>query len=63
MASKRYKRKDCAYCGAPKASTAPDHVVAREFFFEEDRANLPQVPARLFNAGGWAELSPPGNTV
>ena len=45
MASKRYKGKDCAYCGKKKASTTADHVIAREFFFEVDRANLPQVPA------------------
>jgi len=45
MASKRYIGKDCAYCGKSKASTTSDHVVAREFFFEADRANLPQVPA------------------
>jgi hypothetical protein len=45
MASKRYKGKDCAYCGAIGASRAPDHVIAREFFLEGDRGNLPQVPA------------------
>lgn len=45
MTSKRYKRKDCAYCGKHQASTEGDHVIAREFFFEEDRSNLPQVPA------------------
>jgi hypothetical protein len=45
MASKRYKGKDCAYCGKHQASTEGDHVIAREFFFEQDRANLPQVPA------------------
>ena len=44
MASKRYKGKDCAYCGAIGASRAPDHVIAREFFLERDRGNLPQVP-------------------
>jgi hypothetical protein len=45
MASKRYRGKDCAYCGKRLASTEGDHVIAREFFFEQDRANLPQVPA------------------
>ena len=44
MASKRFKGKDCAYCSKSKASTT-DHVIAREFFFDEDRADLPKVPA------------------
>ena len=45
MSSKRHKGKDCAYCCKSKAATTSDHVIAREFFFEKDRANLPQVPA------------------
>jgi hypothetical protein len=45
MASKKYIRKTCPYCGRPEVSTTRDHVVAREFFLPEDRANLPQVPA------------------
>jgi hypothetical protein len=45
MASKRFKGKACAYCGVDKSSATGDHVIAREFFFEEDRANLPIVPA------------------
>jgi hypothetical protein len=45
MASKRFKGKDCAYCGGQGIASTADHVVAREFFFEEDRADLPQVAA------------------
>lgn len=45
MAGKRYKGKDCAYCGGHGISTEGDHVVARAFFFEEDRDCLPQVPS------------------
>jgi hypothetical protein len=44
MASKKYIGKTCAYCRAPQSSVEPDHVVAREFFFIEDRAHLPKVP-------------------
>lgn len=44
-ASKRYKGKACPYCGIDGISATADHVIAREFFFEEDRANLPKVPA------------------
>lgn len=45
MAGKQYKGKDCAYCGRSSISTTGDHVIARAFFFEEDRDSLPQVPA------------------
>ncbi len=34
----------CAYCGIAPATTA-DHVLARKFFLEPHRDNLPQVPA------------------
>ncbi|MBP6013319.1 MAG: HNH endonuclease [Alphaproteobacteria bacterium] len=34
----------CAYCGIAPATTA-DHVLARKFFLEPHRGNLPQVPA------------------
>ena len=47
MSSKRFKAKDCAYCRGKGISTTGDHVIAREFFFKQDRANLPQVPACL----------------
>lgn len=43
--SKGFKGKDCVYCGAICASDAPDHVIAREFFFVKDRGNLPKVPS------------------
>lgn len=42
--SKKYKGKTCVYCvDAP--STGADHVIAREFFTERWRQNLPKVPA------------------
>jgi hypothetical protein len=43
--SKKYKGKTCTYCTVPKSSTTGDHVVAREFFPLDKRANLPKVPA------------------
>lgn len=43
--SKRFKGKDCVYCGLQNGSTTGDHVFAREFLPVEHRANLPQVPA------------------
>ncbi len=43
--SKLYIGKACAYCRAPGSSTTGDHVIARAFFLEEDRADLPKVPA------------------
>lgn len=45
MASKRFKGKTCAYCGAIGASSEGDHIIARAFFLETDRRDLPQVPA------------------
>jgi len=47
-ASKRYKGKDCAYCGEPGSSSTNDHVVAKSFFLDDERTvglDLPQVPA------------------
>ena len=43
---KKYKGKICVYCGSAPSETA-HHVVARKFFLEKDRANLPKVPACL----------------
>jgi len=43
--SKKYKNKTCVYCVAANSSDAGDHVVAREFFLPERRADLPKVPA------------------
>ena len=49
MASKKFKGRTCVCC-ATAQSTTGDHVIAREFFPEEHRANLPKVPAcRLCN--------------
>jgi hypothetical protein len=45
MASKKYIGKACAYCAHAGSSKTADHVVARQFFLEKDRRNLPQVPA------------------
>ncbi|HTU24705.1 MAG TPA: hypothetical protein VMF30_04880 [Pirellulales bacterium] len=42
--SKKFKGKQCAYCGAAKATTQ-DHVFPRELFLPGHRANLPQAPA------------------
>jgi hypothetical protein len=42
--SKKYKGKICVYC-ADAISVTGDHVFAREFFLENQRGNLPQVPA------------------
>ncbi|MDE2466117.1 MAG: hypothetical protein KGO02_20730, partial [Alphaproteobacteria bacterium] len=47
-ASKRYKGKDCAYCGEPGSSSTNDHVVCQSFFPDVERTSalqLPQVPA------------------
>lgn len=42
--SKKYKNKNCAYC-AIRASTTADHVIARSFFPEHQRNNLPKAPS------------------
>ncbi|WP_316365376.1 HNH endonuclease signature motif containing protein [Candidatus Thiodiazotropha sp. CDECU1] len=42
--SKKYKKKLCVYCAERPSSTA-DHVIAREFFGINRRANLPKVPS------------------
>lgn len=44
MGSKKYKDKTCVYCRQRKAETA-DHVVCREFFPINRRADLPKVAA------------------
>lgn len=41
--SKKYRNRTCGYCAEP--STCRDHVIARQFFLERDRGNLPQVPS------------------
>ncbi len=35
----------CVYCGAGDAEITTDHAVGKKFFLEEQRGNLPQVPA------------------
>lgn len=42
--SKKYKNKECAYCGSGN-STGPDHVIARQFFPQGVRPDIPKVPA------------------
>jgi len=42
--SKKYKGKSCVYC-AERLSETADHVVAREFFPENLRNDLPKAPA------------------
>ncbi|MBG0808935.1 hypothetical protein IY145_06055 [Methylosinus sp. H3A] len=47
-ASKRYKGKDCAYCGKPSCSSTNDHVIATSFFLDTERGaglRIPQVAA------------------
>jgi hypothetical protein len=43
--SKRFRDKDCAYCGNERAAETGDHVFAKEFFPKDLRADLPQVPS------------------
>jgi len=48
--SKKYRNKICVYCTTRPSETG-DHVFAREFFLESERANLPKVPAcRICNS-------------
>ena len=42
--SKRFKGRLCVYC-CGEAGLTPDHIFARQFFLENARANLPQVPS------------------
>lgn len=53
--SKKYKNKDCAYCGVNR-STGPDHVIARQFFPSGERPDIPKVPACDECNGRKAEL-------
>lgn len=41
--SKRFRGSLCAYCAKDAAITG-DHIFAREFFVQSERANLPQAP-------------------
>src|ERR1700733_6597816 len=42
---KKYKGKTCVYCCTPNVSQTGDHVVARKFFLDRRRRDLPKVPA------------------
>lgn len=41
--SKKYKGKTCVYC-AENLSVTGEHIFAKAFFLESERANLPQAP-------------------
>lgn len=45
--SKRYKGKNCTYCGGEGIADTADHVIARELLPVHHRSNLPKVPACL----------------
>lgn len=45
LMSKKYKNKTCVYCTNVNSSQTGDHILAREFFLENQRDNLPKVPA------------------
>jgi hypothetical protein len=45
MARKGCIGKTCAYCSEEGVSAVREHVVCKEFFLEQDRGNLPMVPA------------------
>ncbi len=44
VVSKKYRGKSCVYCTVSPSTTA-DHIIARSFFLEKRRLNLPQAPA------------------
>lgn len=43
--SKKYRGKQCAYCGVDGISRDAEHVLARSFFLDEDKIDLPIVPS------------------
>ena len=53
--SKKYKGKVCVYCAVRKSDSA-DHVVAREFFPDTHRDDLPKAPACQSCNRGKADL-------
>jgi hypothetical protein len=59
---KKYKGKLCPYCGTA-ISTSEEHIFARGFFREADRANLPKAPACRKCNGEKAELEHYAQTV
>jgi len=44
MSSKRFRGKNCYYCGSNKSTSTGDHVFARNFFLVRHRQHLPKVP-------------------
>jgi hypothetical protein len=55
VSSKKYKGKLCVYCVEAVATTG-DQVIGRNFFLENRRDNLPQVPACKSCNGAKSEL-------
>jgi hypothetical protein len=53
--NKKYKGKQCVYCVEALATTS-DHVIGRNFFLENRRGYLPQVPACTSCNGAKSEL-------
>lgn len=45
MPSKRFSQHLCVYCQQRQSTSTGDHIFARQFFLEADRANLPKAPA------------------
>jgi len=43
--SKKYVGKTCVYCCIPNNSSTADHVLAKQFFQESFRVDLPKVPS------------------
>lgn len=43
--SKKYRGKQCAYCGVAGISRDAEHVIARSFFLDDDKVDLPIVPS------------------
>lgn len=53
---KGYKGRTCVYCAVENCSNTEDHVLARQFFPEARRANLPKVPACTLCNGNKSKL-------
>ena len=45
MSKKQFLGKTCPYCCVPGSSSTADHIVARQFFLNSQRMNLPKLPA------------------
>ncbi len=56
LMSKKFKNLPCVYCSGQQLATTADHVLARQFFIERDRDNLPKAPACARCNGEKSEL-------